>query len=383
MISIPGKIPIRIFPFFWILVILIGWLNTETVLGTALWVGIITFSVLIHEYGHALTALAFGQQAEIDLVGLGGLTRRSGGHLRGWQEFLVVLNGPCAGFLLFILAYQLRFFINGEEFPIWVYVLEVLVYVNLYWNILNLIPVLPLDGGHLMRVGLEGIFGFRGLKAALLISVVLAGLLSLLFFVAQYLFAAILFLMMAFESYRAWHDIRPLTQQDTSTNLRELLQEAEEDLKAGRKHEALSKLLHLREQSKQGLVFVTATQYMARLLAEQGEWRQAYDWLLPLETQLSPDYLRFLQQLAYRLEEWKEVIKAGNRAYQQEPRTDIALLNAIAHSVLVEAKPAVGWLRSAIQSGLPNVPQILHKQEFDSIRETPEFQALQRSYSGY
>ena len=29
MISIPGRIPIHIFPFFWVLIVLIGWLNSQ------------------------------------------------------------------------------------------------------------------------------------------------------------------------------------------------------------------------------------------------------------------------------------------------------------------------------------------------------------------
>ncbi len=28
MISIPGRIPIHIFPFFWFLILMIGWLNS-------------------------------------------------------------------------------------------------------------------------------------------------------------------------------------------------------------------------------------------------------------------------------------------------------------------------------------------------------------------
>lgn len=381
MISIPGRIPIRIFPFFWVLITVIGWLNTASIMGTALWIVIITISILVHEFGHALTALAFGQQAEIDLVGLGGLTRRSGAAIRKWQEFFVVLNGPCAGFLLFALSYQLLSFINAERFPTWTYILEVFMYVNLYWNILNLLPVIPLDGGHLMRVALEGFFGFKGLKISLMLSLILAGLLSLLFFVVQYLFAAILFLMLAFESYRAWYDLKPLTQQDSDLELRQLFQEAQDDIKAGHQHEALSKLIHLREQTKEGLLFVAATQLYARLLAEQGQWKEACEVLAPLENQISPDFLRLLQQLAYRLQNWKQAVRVGANLYQKEPQTDVALFNALAHANMGEAKPAVGWLRSAIQLGLPQASQILKRHEFDAIRETPEFQSLANKLS--
>ena len=72
MLSFFSKIPIKIYPFFWILAIGIGWLNSMTLMGTAIWTVVIIISVVVHEYGHALTAMAFGQTAVIQLVGLGG-----------------------------------------------------------------------------------------------------------------------------------------------------------------------------------------------------------------------------------------------------------------------------------------------------------------------
>src|SRR5262249_30239367 len=104
MITIPGKIPIRIHPLFWLLAILIGWISSNTPIGTALWVLVILISVIVHEYGHALTAIAFGQRARIDLIVTGGLTQRSGPVLKLWKEFFVILNGPLAGLALYAIS---------------------------------------------------------------------------------------------------------------------------------------------------------------------------------------------------------------------------------------------------------------------------------------
>ena len=81
MITFSGKIPIHIHPFFFVIVALIGWMNSYTVFGVAIWAIVIVISLLVHEFGHALTALFFGQQAEISLAGLGGMTSRSGEKL--------------------------------------------------------------------------------------------------------------------------------------------------------------------------------------------------------------------------------------------------------------------------------------------------------------
>ncbi|MBA3722731.1 MAG: site-2 protease family protein [Parachlamydiaceae bacterium] len=381
MIKIPGKIPVIIHPLFWFLILAIGWMNSATITGTLIWSSVILFSVLIHEYGHALTAVAFGQTAEINLVGLGGLTTRKGPSIKAWQEFLVILNGPLAGLLLFVLVYKFSSFVNLHQRPLLADAIEVAIYVNLFWTLLNLLPILPLDGGHLMRVLLEGAFGFNGIKFSLYISIFVAVLGSLLFFFLQSFLAGALFLMFAFESYRTLSEIRNVMPHDSAAHLQELLQDAQEDLKAGKNNEALAKFFLLREQTKEGLLFVVATQNIARILAQQGHLKQAYDWLLPLEKQISQEYLRFLQQLAYRLEEWEKTVDIGTRAYQNDPRAQTAFLNAVACAVMGQVKPAVGWLRCSLQMGLPNFSEVVQAREFDSIRHSKEFEDLMKGAS--
>jgi stage IV sporulation protein FB len=381
MISIPGRIPVHIHPLFWILIILIGWLNSSTVAEVVTWSVVIFVSILIHEYGHALTALSFGQKAEISLVGLGGLTSRSGPEIKPWQEFLIVMNGPLAGFALFFIASKFQPLFQQDRYATAAYALTVMTYVNFYWTILNLLPVLPLDGGHLMRIILEKMFGFQGVKIALFISIGLGALLSIFFFFTQLVFMAALFMMMAFESYRAWSETKRMSAHDRDDTLQHTFQAALEDMKAGNSDEALSKLLFLREQTKSGLLFASATQYIARILAEKGQLKQAYEWLLPLQNQLSPDYQKLLQQLAYKLQEWEQAAKIGTKAYQTQPSSDIAVLNACSYAILGQAKPAVGWLRCAVELGLSNPSAFIQKREFDAIRNSKEFQHFWRSLS--
>lgn len=373
MISIPGRIPIHIFPFFWFLILIIGWLNSLTLIGTMIWSIVILISVLIHEYGHALTSLIFGQHAEINLMGFGGLTKRDGPKLARWKEFLIILNGPLAGFLTFMIAYFLLGHV-GEKKAILLYALEVTVNVNLFWTLLNLFPVIPLDGGHLLRILLEGALGLRGLKLSFFISIVLAGVIGLYFFLIQQIVMGALFLLLAFESYRAWVDVKNMTPQDADQQLQNAVKEGVEDLKAGRSQEALAKFSYVRQQAPKGMLYVTATQYAARILAEQGSLKQAYQWLYPLKNRMTIDYLHLLQQLAYRLQEWEEAIKIGEQIYQQEPTIDTALINALSYAIMGKAIPAVGWLRSAVQLGMPDVQKVIEKREFDAIRNSESFQ---------
>jgi stage IV sporulation protein FB len=378
MISIPGRIPIHIFPFFWLLIIMIGWLNTGNVPSTAIWAVIILSSVLVHEFGHALTALFFGQSAEISLVGLGGVTSRRGPELSKWKDFLIVFNGPLAGFLLCMLAYALLNGVDTNNTTL-IYALKVTVRVNLFWTILNLLPVLPMDGGHLLRIILESLFGFKGVKIALFLSMVLAALLALFFFSTDEMLLGALFLMMGFETYRSWADVRSMTPEDNDKHLQSLLQEALEELRVGKRDEALAKFFLLREQAPKGAINTTAIEYIARILSEKGQYKQALEWLQPIEKKLSPPYLCLLQQLAFKLQDWEKTTSVGQEAYRQEPLPETALLNALAYGIMGQPKPAVGWLRCSIQSGLNNIADAVRKREFDSIRHTPEFENFEKS----
>ena len=381
MLSIPGIIPVKIHPIFWLFSFLIGWLNSFSFLGTLVWVVVILISVLIHEYGHALTAMVFGQKARIDLVAMGGVTQRQGRQLKLWQEFIITLNGPLAGFLLFILAYKLRGLIVNHPSTLLTYTVEITVYANLFWTLVNLLPIQPLDGGRLLSIVLEGIFGLKGLKIALFLSMILAVLFGVAFFALQAFLAGSLFLMLAFENFRAWKGILSIREQDQNFNLQQLLQEAEKNLKQGNLFEAQVKFQRLRELSEKGVIYETATQHFAEILSQQGKFKDAYDLLLPLRSKLNPEGLLLLHRAAYQSGELHEAIDLGNKVYQNYPNSEVALTNALCHSLLGEVRPAIGWLQCALKQGIPNLHVILSKQEFDAIRGNPMFQDFQRKIS--
>lgn len=382
MIRIPGNIPISIYPFFWLLTIAIGWINTFNILGTCIWVAVILFSVLMHEYGHALTAIFFGQKAQIDLVAFGGLTQRRGGKLKLWQEFIIVMNGPLAGLLLGVLAFGIQqIYLTSSSPSVFAYMVKVTFYVNVFWTILNLVPVQPLDGGKLLSIILESIFGLRGVKIALFVSLILSAFLGLFFFAVNAVIVGIMFLMMTFDSYRAWKNSMAATEQDQNLILQHLLRDADRDIYNGYKDQALEKFQHIRETARAGLIYQNATEHAAALLVEKGDFKAAYDMLRPICNKLSADSLRTLHQLAYRQGQWEEAVSLGTRAYQSYPTCETAILNALSLSILGKARLAIGWLQCAVREGLPNLQEILAKGEFDNIRNDPLFQELKNQHS--
>lgn len=389
MITIPGKIPIYIHPIFWVLAFAIGALNTlggsitmsEAIPGILIWVSVIVISVIVHEFGHALTAVAFGQSARIDLQGMGGMTSRQGKKLKLWQDFLVVLNGPIFGFGLALVAFFLLNLFKADAKGFLVYALEISYYVNVFWTIVNLLPIQPLDGGKLLNIVLEALFGFKGIKIAYFLSLLFSAIITLLFFAIQATWAGILFLILTFESYRSWKASLALTEQDQNSEIQNLFKEAELNIRSGNREEGFKKLQMLYQGNKSGMIKQMAAEYMAQMLAAEGKYQQAYQLLYPYKDNLNVENLRLLHQAAYQSGALEEAIKIGNQSYQSLPRYDTALINSLCFALLEQPQPAIGWLQCAIRDGMPNLRAILSKSEFDRIRQNPNFKDLEHKAS--
>lgn len=380
MITILGRIPIRIYPFFWMMIFLLGWLNSLSVQGTLLWAAVIFFSVLLHEYGHALTAMAFGQQAQIELIGLGGVTQRQGGKLKLWQEFIIVLNGPLVSLLIALGAYFLRETVLTQSSGHWfTYLILITLYANLFWTVVNLLPVHPLDGGRLFSIILEAMFGMRGVRAALILGCLFAIAVSIVFFAIGALLVGSIFILLAFEGYRAWQTSLEMTVEDQDTSLQTTFQEAQEALKLGHKDIAVKKFEQVRSQVKSGILFLAATEELAELLSDQN-MDEAYALLSPVQRQLSPDGIRLFHQLAFKKGDCKHAAEIGNRAYQAYPNFDTAFINALCYAKMREIRPAIGWLQRAIDDGLPKISEALKRSEFDALRNDRLFQDLMNQH---
>ena len=366
------RIPVNIHPFFWVFAALIGWMNSGTLFGMLVWVAIIFVSVLIHEFGHALTATAFRQKARIDLVALGGLTSFEGPKLKFWQQFIIVFNGPLFGFALFFLAtFALRF--DWTSTPIWFGVLKATQIANLFWTVVNLLPVLPLDGGQLLRIALEAFFGVKGYKAALMIGAVLSGALACYFFLVQAFLVGALFFLFAFQSFDLWRKSRVATVQDRDEDLKKVLVDGEQALAEGRNSDAEALFRQIRDKTKEGMLYMAASQYLAFLDIKAGNKQEAYDLLLPIEAHLADESRCLLHKLASEFGNWPLVAKWSAECYQFAPSQDMALRNARAFAYLREPKPSGGWLQSAWQYGGLNLEKVLSEEEFQGIKQDPDF----------
>lgn len=370
MIVIPGRIPIAIHPFFWIFAALIGWMYGQSLLGMAVWIGIIFISVLFHEFGHALTALAFKQEAKIQLIALGGLTSYEGPKLKFWQQFLIVFNGPLFGFLLALFA-TLALQIDA---PLLLRVVFRQIQIaNFFWSAVNLLPVLPLDGGQLLRIALEAIFGLKGFRAALGVGALIAFLLSFYFFIAQAFLIGAFFFLFAFQSFDSWRKSRFATNSDRAEENKQILMRAEEALQEGKKEEAKHLFQEVREKASGGLLSSAASQYLAFLLVGEEKHREAYDLLLPLKEHLTEEGRCLLHQLAAEFQNHAVVAELSSECYQTASTQEVALRSARAFAYLKQPKLAGGWLQTAWKQGGLDLERVLNEEPFTALGREREF----------
>lgn len=370
MIEIPGPIPVGIHPFFWLFAALIGWLMSKTLTGMFIWLGIIFVSVLFHEFGHAITAVCFRQKARIQLVALGGVTSYEGPKLKFWKQFLITFNGPLFGFLLSLIATALLL-ISWP--PLFTSVLKATQIANIFWTVVNLLPVLPMDGGQLLRIVLEANFGIKGFKASLLIGSAIAVAIALVCFLFQNMLLGAFFFLFAFMSFDSWRKSRFATGGDREESNREMIVKGEIALQEGKKEEARQIFEQVLEKTSKGMLADTAAQYLAFLDFKDGKRQEAYDLLLPIKDHLSEDSLCLLHELAAEQKNYPIVAELSTSCYQYAPSQKSALSNARAFAALKKSEPAGGWLQTASQYGGLHLESILSEDEFRELQNDSIF----------
>ena len=172
-----------------------------------LWMLIISSAVLVQELARAVTSLALGYQAVIRLGGLGGSTQtvaapEAPNPPMPWHhELFILMAGPLSGLALglfagvcLLAASAVGSLPHGLE-----YVLKGVCFTNLFWSLLNLVPVAPLNGGAIARVVLMRLFGRVGFLLAQILTLLVASLAVVAIAAAQPI-VALLFSLYCFRA---------------------------------------------------------------------------------------------------------------------------------------------------------------------------------------
>lgn len=194
-------VPVRVQHWFWLTMLMMS--GTQNVSLALIWLGVCFVSILAHEMGHVCVFRIFGEAPEVLLYGFGGLAIPKGNiAMSPGQRVKVSLAGPGAGFALAIavsavaLAWGARIHLEFHSLVIpslrasivpalpdpaqrmnyyyWNVLLNDLLYVNIYWGLINLLPVFPLDGGHVLRALFQRRDPIAGIRRSLILSIATA-----------------------------------------------------------------------------------------------------------------------------------------------------------------------------------------------------------------
>ena len=156
-------------------------------------------SITVHEIGHLITSKLFNIKIGKPRLGIFGYSTKEfkkNSLTKPLHKILVFLSGPAFNFILAILIYNLEKFYEISFY---------MFYTNLLIGIVNLLPILPLDGGNILNCILENKFDFYvSGKMSLLIGKMILVFISLIYCFAifylrnMWIFCGIIYLWILF-----------------------------------------------------------------------------------------------------------------------------------------------------------------------------------------
>jgi len=229
-------VPIRVHPMFWLFTAMLG-MRLRDPVDLLIWVGVVFISILVHEFGHSLAMRYFGWTSHIVLYSFGGLAVQDGSYGgferpgRGARDartqIIISLAGPVAGFLFaaLILAvlrasgHAVAIRLGGFP-PVWyqvaplstprlTFTIDQLLFVNIFWGLLNLLPIYPLDGGQIAQQVLVTANPRDGLRQSFMLSILTAAGVAILGYVKlNSLYMALMFGFLAYQNYLTLQSFR-------------------------------------------------------------------------------------------------------------------------------------------------------------------------------
>jgi Zn-dependent protease len=411
------------------------------------WLFVLFISILIHELGHALVCRAFGLSPQIQLYSMGGLTSWSGDiRISPQKNIAISLAGPFAGFLFFGVVYLSSIYIFPDvmdsEFGERLY--KDLMFVNLFWGVVNLLPVLPMDGGHVIE-SIEELASKKtgGLIAPAFSFIVAAGFVFWAFSTSR-LFMAILMgifvwinLSVLIQRFQAHRDKRlhsPLEHAQESFKQRDgaaVVRQAQEILKSAGSdavkcsaqqllvqglileknlEEAKKELIRLQavygpDASQQALIGFETDEWPRALPLIEYAYQSSQSSVMgmiyahaligahrfteampliadPRLAEYATGLYALMQARAFEAGEFDLSADAGALALQRGGGPHIAYNIACAHARAGRIDQALEWIKRAVDAGYSDLDSLKNDPDLEILRNHPEFILMQRRKDG-
>ncbi len=159
-VAVVAGIPVRLHITFLLFLVWIGWTGqSQSGWQWPIYVLAVFFCVVLHEFGHALTAKKYGiKTTNITLYPIGGVAMLES-RPTAKQELWVTIMGPAVNVVIAGLLY-LYMWISPQQFQLTSDIrvggiLPALFFTNISLALFNLIPAFPMDGGRILRAALS------------------------------------------------------------------------------------------------------------------------------------------------------------------------------------------------------------------------------------
>lgn len=359
------NIPVRIHPTFWLFLMFFTDIYQDFSIESVIVGLVMMFSLLVHEYGHALTAAYFGAKPTINLEAFGGNAQYNAAGITPAQEFLITLNGPLSTSLLIAISY---FLLESNIFhaPYVGYALYVTMRLNIIWCLFNLIPVYPLDGGHLMHYLLTRKFQEKGYTASLWIGLASVALITPYLFYEEYNFFAFYLMIFGAQTIQKLYNDRSSREEAPFASLMKGLRA----LEANETEEA-KKIFQKLLKSKDDYIKYSALEPLAKIYFNENELEKSYNLLLKSDHQRLKEGKCLLCKLAFNKKNYNIICEYSRDIYSIEPSYEIALLNAKAFAYTSQPNLAGAWLATASKFGAGFTHKVLEElsgPSFDLVR---------------
>jgi Zn-dependent protease len=401
------------------------------------WMFVLFISILIHELGHALVCRQFGLSPHIQLYAMGGVTSWSDNiRISPQKNIAISLAGPFAGFLFFGVV-----FLSISNFPSLIdselgqKMYTDLMYVNLFWGIVNLLPVLPMDGGHVISSIEELVSKKTGGLVAPAFSLIVAAGIALWAFSISWILMVIMMglfiwinltaLLQRFHTYRDRRLHSPLEQAQLSFKNRDgaaVVRQAQEILKTAGSDavkcsaqqllvqgfilennfdEAKKELVRLQaiygpDASQQALtgcdpedwpralplieyVYMSYQSSMMGMMYAQAligalRFSEAMPLIAdPRLAQYAAGLYALVQTRAFEAGEYDLSAEAGVLSLERGGGPHIAYNVACAHARTGRIDQALEWIIRAIGAGYRDLESLQKDPDLDLLRDRPEF----------
>lgn len=420
--------PVRIEPVFVLTMGLLAFAGGRNTADLVIeWILVAGVAVLVHELGHAVAFRSFGAHPRITLYGMGGVTV---GEAQPPNRSLVVsLAGPGAGFLLGFAAVAAERAVDPSSTLVDAAFRD-LIWVSFVWGLVNMLPILPLDGGNVAKNLLDRVTDGQGERPARVLSIAAAVVLAVASVAVGQVFVPFLAAFFVMQNYQVLRALRDGPQAERLQSARAALlrgdyplaTELAESVAAHPSSSAmevaageLAAWVHLAQSDAAGAEAalarlkgaVTGTTVLVRACVDYAAGRPAHlahalsvsddlvgatvtahrvvtagglERLLAdiaeLSPSASPEALRALQLGLHKASHFRESARVGMALFDRQPLALVAYNVACSLACADDTEEALSWLNQAVDKGFRDTGLIDSDANFDGLRHTDGFRAL-------